>query len=213
MTRPLEIGAFVLSMLAAACGSSVQTPNSGGGGSGGSVPICTAEAFPCCEPGQDDPCCTECYPTTKVCGPGIGGCASDEYCDFPDDTCGAQGVCAKKPLGCDSFYQPTCGCDGQVHGNGCEAASAGADVASTGGCVSPMGMFACGAIFCELGAEYCKEEYPAVSGVPLIHSCKPLPEACAMMPYCSCLLDEPCGSEWVCDVTSEGGLMLSCDDL
>lgn len=211
MTRPLALGALVLTLFAAACGNSVETTGTGGNGGTGGAPTCPAEPLPCCEPGQSDPCCAQCNPTTKVCGTfGSEPCAPDEYCDFTDDQCGSAGpgVCVKKPLGCDGNFEPTCGCDGAIHGNVCEAASAGADVSNLGGCKPPPGTFGCGAKFCTLGAEYCEDFYSDVGGEPPTFTCKLLPEPCAPMPGCACLADVLCGFN--CAVTGDGGLKVSC---
>jgi hypothetical protein len=142
------------------------------------------------------------------CGGKQGGtCASDEYCDFSADTCGADdggGVCKPRPQGCSDIYQPACGCDGHVYGNICEANTAGADVGAVG-CTPPKGTFGCGAEFCGLGTEFCltdPEPPPNDSA-----TCKPLPAACGSSPSCACLENIACGN---CMPTSDGGLMVSC---
>jgi len=216
MTRHLGLGALLLATLTAACGSSVVAPgnggNGGGGGWGGGPPICAAEAFPCCEPGYDNPCCADCTPPTAVCGGFAGAvCASDEYCDFPDDHCGSAdstGVCVKRPQGCPKNYQPTCGCDGAIHGNSCETASAGTDVSSFGGCKPPPDMFGCGPFFCTIGAEYCEDSYSDIGNEPPTFTCKPLPSSCAGAPDCACLAGVACGFN--CAATFDGGLTVSC---
>jgi hypothetical protein len=220
MTRHLGIGAFVITLLTAACSSTVETTGHGGGGGsgggsggGGSPPTCVAEAFPCCEPGQSDPCCADCN-AQKQCG-GIAGftCAGDEYCDFANDQCGGDdglGKCVKKPLGCDFDYQPTCGCDGAIHSNPCDAQSSGTDVSTLGGCKPPPGMFGCGAHFCTLGMEYCEKDLPSTSGIPNIFVCRPLPAACGAMSSCGCLAGEPCAAN--CADTGDGGQLVTCVD-
>jgi hypothetical protein len=64
------------------------------------------------------------------------GCEADEYCDYPDDDCGASehGVCTPRPNACTDEYDPHCGCDGVTHGNSCEAPAAGTDVDHAGAC-------------------------------------------------------------------------------
>jgi len=74
-----------------------------------------------------------------LCGSrGLPPCADDAYCDFTDEAqCGAAdvpGVCLPRPEACILIYDPVCGCDGLTHGNACQAASAGTDVAYEGEC-------------------------------------------------------------------------------
>jgi Kazal-type serine protease inhibitor domain len=74
-----------------------------------------------------------------VCG-GFAGlqCNDDQWCDYPEAVaCGIAdhfGVCRPRPEVCIKIYQPVCGCDGKTHGNACEAAAAGVDVAHAGIC-------------------------------------------------------------------------------
>ncbi|HMI90900.1 MAG TPA: DUF6748 domain-containing protein [Polyangiales bacterium] len=77
--------------------------------------------------------------TGALCGSrGLPPCADGDYCDFPADSqCGAAdepGVCLPRPEACILIYDPVCGCDGLTHGSGCQAASAGTDVAYDGEC-------------------------------------------------------------------------------
>jgi hypothetical protein len=64
-------------------------------------------------------------------------CTSTEYCDFPDDLCGAGavGACTVRPPNCMNVYDPKCGCDGLQYANSCFAAMAGHDVDAYGLCM------------------------------------------------------------------------------
>lgn len=221
MARLLGLGAWTAAALMAGCSSTVSTGGTGaGGGVGGGPPICALEAVPCCDPSfPSDPCCVDCSSTSASTGAGggtvCGGftgkpCAATEYCDFPDNLCGAAdgpGVCTPRPQACDDIYQPTCGCDGQVHGNGCDANASGTDANDLGGCTPPAGMFGCGAIFCQLGSQYCEEDGSDTGG-PSFFSCKPLPAGCGSAPSCACLSSVVCGT--ACMPTADGGLQVTC---
>ncbi len=101
-----------------------------------------------CAPGAED--CTE-TAVEKYCNPegeceaivpecsdvsgcdGPSECADDEFCY--KETCAEAGEC--RPMdeaGCDGNFLPVCGCDGMTYSNACEAAVAGAGVASEGEC-------------------------------------------------------------------------------
>jgi hypothetical protein len=114
------------------------------------------------------------------------------------------GVCRPRPSGCSKQLKPTCGCDGQVHPNECEANAAGVDV-SNGGCEPPPGMFACGPEFCSLTAQFCDADpEPPPHGW---YACTAFPADCGTSPSCTCLADVACGN---CMLTTDGGLMVSC---
>jgi hypothetical protein len=149
------------------------------------------------------------------CG-GFGGipCEGDEYCDYPDDQCGAVdglGVCVKRPKACPDVYDPRCGCDGQVHGNACDAFSAGVDVSTLGGCASPKGQISCGTGFCEASTQYCQRTPSDVYDEPDAYSCEALPSECNGEGTCACVASEPCGT--VCNPIKGGessGVLVTC---
>ncbi|MCA9706561.1 MAG: hypothetical protein KDK70_11980 [Myxococcales bacterium] len=142
-------------------------------------------------------------------------CSAAEYCDWSLDACGSepsepsdQGTCMPRPEGCDAVYQPVCGCDGQVHGNECEAQSAGVDVDAQGECEAPKGYFGCGHRFCSVGAEYCQVSVSDVGGIPDGYSCRSPAEPCEPL-ACECLSNEPC-FEFSCEEASDGGVEIVC---
>lgn len=96
-------------------GASTSTGGSGTAGAGGSGP--------------------------ELCGGKTGhSCGPDEFCDYPDDDCGADdgpGQCQPRPEGCYADCPGVCGCDGQPYCNDCTAHQAGVDVAASGTCASP----------------------------------------------------------------------------
>src|SRR5258706_9388863 len=120
----------------AASGGAWPTTGSGGTGQGGSGPGGNVS-----------------------CGARLGDtCTAREFCDFPNDMCGAEdgtGTCRPIPEECPLLYQPTCGCDGKVHGNACETGFARTDVSNLG-CAAPPDLFSCGPRFCSKGREYCQ---------------------------------------------------------
>ena len=118
-------------------------------------------------------------------------CDSTEYCDYPDDLCGAadgSGTCTPRPTGCPDNYDPVCACGGGVYGNACDAAAAGWDVSALGGCTPPPGYFACGAELCATSVEYCWH-YVDDTGMPDRWACMPLP-VCSS-PGCACVNTAP----------------------
>jgi hypothetical protein len=143
-----------------------------------------------------------------ICGGKKGTpCASDEYCDYPDDSCGyadGTGVCKKRPQGCPDNYQPTCACDGTVYSGSCDAAAVGLDVNANGTCTPPSKeLFPCLSGFCATKSQYCEVSVSDVFGEPSTFVCKDLPADCGGVPTCACLAGEPC-ADLFCDEQPNG---------
>jgi hypothetical protein len=147
-----------------------------------------------------------------LCG-GFGGavCPPDEFCDFARNTCGTSdesGTCRTRPNGCPDLFAPTCGCDGTIHSNACDANAVGVDISDVGGCVTDPGQFSCGHAVCDETSQYCQHTPSDVGGEPDSFQCNLLPAGCEPTPDCACLADEPCGS--MCGGDAQSGLELTC---
>jgi hypothetical protein len=147
--------------------------------------------------------------TGAACGEGGSVCAEDEFCDYRNNACGdGFHVCVKMPDACDDVYIATCGCDGKVHENPCEANGKGVDISDRGGCQAPSGTFGCGAHFCQIGTEYCWILGSDIVDTPSQFSCVPAPSSCSATPDCACVADQSCGN--ICEITPDGGLQIFC---
>ena len=148
-----------------------------------------------------------------TCG-GIGGeiCGADEWCDYPDDQCGAtdgQGTCKPRPNACTDEEAPRCGCDGTVHSNACDAETAGVDVSTLGTCTPPAGTFACGAQFCATN-DVCSISGNDVPPPVAYYSCNPPPAACTATTTCACAGDLATGCGGTCEDVAGGGVTITC---
>lgn len=148
-----------------------------------------------------------------ICGGKKGAtCTATEYCDFPADACSLadeSGTCVARPVGCPDIYAPTCACDGKVYASPCDAQGAGVDINLNGTCPPPAGKFACGAMFCDPGVQYCERDMSDVGGVPSTYSCKALPPSCGDPSSCACLASVPCGAMCAPSVDG-GGFVVTC---
>lgn len=137
-------------------------------------------------------------------------CGPERYCDFPRGSCGAddaRGVCRERPVDCPDVDIPTCGCDGVVHGNGCEAHAAGTDESDVGGCEAPdETSFSCGRIFCQ-DTSFCRR-LGDDTGMADSFECPELPAACDDEPDCECLDGAGCGD--ACSADEAGNLTVVC---
>jgi hypothetical protein len=205
---PAGLLAFATAALVLSTGCGTEISTSGSTGTGGSTSTATAATSTGSAPGTSGSGAGG----GAICG-GISGtlCAATEFCDFPDNTCGSadgQGVCTKRPEVCDTSYTPTCGCDGKIYAGLCAASGAGQDISDLGGCPAPVGMFGCGAAFCDPKTQYCQAQLSDVGSEPSTYACVALPAACGGGGTCACLTNAPCGQ--TCAVTTDGGLKVSC---
>src|SRR5262245_32463206 len=189
MQRSLNVAsiAFTAVLVHAACGTTVDS-NVFGGGQGGAASTSTTSSASASasttttgDGAGGNPCWPDSCSAPSSSGVGASGgsagrcggvtsapCPPDSFCDFASDQCGGtdrSGLCTPRPLGCDLEYIPTCGCDGTVYGNPCEANTSGVDVSNLGGCYAPPGMFPCGWTFCAFN-EYCVRALSDVGGYP-----------------------------------------------
>lgn len=100
----------------------------------------------------------------------------------------------------------TGGADSGSTGESGGASESGDSTGETGGAA-----FACGdELECDLATQYCQEQISDVGGEPNTYQCIALPDGCGKANSCDCLTDEPCGDFDLCEMTREGGSILSC---
>ena len=116
-------------------------------------------------------------------------CPVGEIFQHSDFRCGrgsSAGFCNPPSTNCQSWEPATCGCDGVVYQNVCEADHAGVDFGLVDQCTAPPDMFACGYYFCPRNTTFCLESVVESGGGGF--SCEPIPSKCASTPSCECLL-------------------------
>lgn len=130
-------------------------------------------------------------------------CGEQAYCDYPDDSCGADGatgVCVPYPLECGP--SPLfCNCEGEV--TTCRAS----DVSRAGGCELGPLQLACGDKVCSIDHEICVELKADAWGAPHY--------ACYDYRSPPCAGDAPCDCTsftQVCPYIAVGAQMESCDE-
>ena len=110
-----------------------------------------------------------------------------EHSDFRCGKASSAGLCTTPSTNCQSWEPATCGCDGVVYQNVCEALHAGVDFGLVDQCTAPPDMFACEYYFCPRNTTFCNE-IPYESEGYSDFSCEPMPPECASVPSCECLL-------------------------
>jgi hypothetical protein len=199
----LLLSSFCVSLLVA-CGDDGTSTTGGGGGQGGGTGGSSQGGGGSGQGGSGG---------GAICGGEAGiACGPTEFCDFENDQCGgndATGICKPRPTGCPDNYAPTCGCDGTVHSNACDAQAAGADVNLLGGCTPPTGMYGCGAGFCTTN-DVCTGTTNDTPGPYAFYGCSAPPAACAGGDTtCACAGDAAVTCGGTCtDVT--GGVLVMC---
>lgn len=156
----------------------------------------------CANDGDERPC-------------GVVTCSATEFCDYSTNTCGVGpgdvGTCQPRRRSCPNVSDPVCGCDGEMHGNPCEANAADADLDGYGACPLQPEEFRCGFKQCITTDEVCQRDGAVLHGeLNTDFACVPIPAACRASPSCECLLanqDGLCISR--CDHPS--GFVVTCD--
>jgi cysteine-rich repeat protein len=112
-------------------------------------------------------------------------CGASAYCAKPEGACDREGACQPRPQSCPDVSAPVCGCDGTTYPNACDAAAAGASVASPGPCPQPCGTIA--GIPCPAG-EFCEFPSGTCDAADLEGRCVAIATICLQIysPVCGC---------------------------
>ena len=138
-------------------------------------------------------------------------CPEGEFCVWQQGSCGRLasdvGACVAPAEACTLEWDDVCGCDGNLQGSVCQAASVGVDIDRLNQCETPRGMFRCGHRFCNLGQTYCQHMVADEDGVFDAHWCG-LEWQCEPLD-CPCLIAEVCPGG-TCQPTEDGGVIITC---
>ena len=130
----------------------------------------------------------ECESGGECGGPLDVECPKGTYCLTEAGACGEIGVCAEigDPI-CPDIWAPVCSCDGQTHGNECEAAAAGASIAHEGECSDEQKCGGFQGLQCA-DNEFCEYENGTCDHADLEGVCRERPQACPdiLAPVCGC---------------------------
>ncbi|WP_437825975.1 hypothetical protein [Sorangium sp. So ce1153] len=169
MRQPF-LGSALLGLLLAACGGSVDTPpGSGGAGGAGGATSSTSDGAG----GATSSTSGGGGEAPVACGARSGGtCSAEEFCDFPDDSCGTFdtiGECSARPEVCPADCPGACGCDGQFYCNACAAQGAGVDVSESTSCMKPVAV------------DYAASYWPGGLDHIIVYKADPEADRCVML--------------------------------
>ncbi len=138
-------------------------------------------------------------------------CGTNEACHDSTGQCGADptfAVCTPIPAGCPDVDEPTCGCDGVVYANSCEALLAGTDASESVSCTPPSNvLYQCGSGFCATAGTYCiAHEQPTDT----VYECGQIPSKCGGPGEMSCACVSDLCTISDCGVLPSGRVLVTC---